>query len=76
MAYRFMGDAQPVNPFPQLPSGGLTPAQIAPMLTPEQSTFLSDIVDETAVGKKKRLLHFGIAGAAGIALGFIASKVL
>lgn len=76
MAYRFMGDAVPVNPFPQLPSGGLTPAQIAPMLTPEQSTFLADIVDETKVGKQKKLMHFGIAGAVGLGLGIIAAKIL
>lgn len=71
-----LGDVAPANPFPSLPSGGLTPAQIAPMLTPAQSEFLSSIVDETDEGKKKKLLGYGIGAACGLVLGVVVGKLV
>lgn len=70
-----IGDPTPALPL-QLPSGGLTPAQIAPMLNDEQATFLADIVDETNVGKHRKMMCYGIAGVAGLALGFVGCKLL
>lgn len=71
-----LGDVAPVNPFPTLPSGGLTPAQIAPMLKPEQTEFLSAIVDETPEGKQKKIVCYGIGAAAGLALGVLVGKLV
>ncbi len=68
-----MGDPVPV---PSPTGDAKQVAAFLDMLPPEKQDELFDAIDESNAGHRRMLMRYGIGAAAGLAVGFIAAKLL